>query len=202
MTNILNILGYYAISLPFFGLIGNSIIFMACLRDKQNSMFVLLCFLSVSDFLSLIFWNVKHFAYSTFQYDIQSINVYSCKIGNWIQFSSLQSSAWILVSLKKDCLKSHFYYFFFFKIKTKVLMSLDRLLIFKINKWRTIYFTRRIATFTCLFLTLFIYLLNSNVIFTYGFELITNNTRMIHCYTIKNFTSTYWMNDWNSVIFN
>ena len=81
-------------------------------------------------------------------------------------------------------------------------MSLDRLLIFKINKWRTIYFTRRIATFTGIFLTLFIYLINSNVIFTYGFELITNDTSMVHCYAIKNVSSTYWMNDWNSVIFN
>ena len=111
MFSILDLLGYYAISLPFLGLIGNSIIFLICLKEKYNSMFVLLCFLASSDFLSLIFWNAKHFAYSIFQYDVQSVHIYSCKIGNWIQFSSLQTSAWFLV--------------FFFLLNKKRIISSD-----------------------------------------------------------------------------
>ena len=76
---------------------------------------------------------------------------------------------------------------------------MDRLLIFKVNKWRTLYFTRQKAAYTGLVLTIFIYLVNSNVIFTYGFVLVTNDTNLVECFTTETISSTRWMNDWNTV---
>ena len=99
--NALTILGYYALGIAFIGLLGNATIFVICFRAKSNSMFVLLCYLAFSDTLCLYFWNLNHFITSSFNIDIQNFNIISCKIGSWIQFSSLQSSAWILVSIKK-----------------------------------------------------------------------------------------------------
>ena len=101
MTNALQILGYYALAIAFLGLLGNITIFVVSFKSKSNSMFVLFCFLSLNDALSLYFWNLNHFVYSSFNLDLQNFNIYSCKIGSWIQFSSLQSSAWILVNPKK-----------------------------------------------------------------------------------------------------
>ena len=98
MINALKILGYYSLIIALLGLFGNIIIFVVSFKSKTNSMFVLFCYLAISDTLSLLFWNLNHFIYSSFNLDIQNFNVYSCKIGSWIQFSSLQSSAWILVT--------------------------------------------------------------------------------------------------------
>ena len=98
MVDALQVLGYYAIAIAFLGLLGNITIFVVSFKAKSNSMFVLFCFLSLNDALCLYFWNLNHFVYSSFNLDLQNFNIYSCKIGSWIQFSSLQSSAWILVT--------------------------------------------------------------------------------------------------------
>ncbi len=99
MIEILKILGYYAVSIAVLGTIGNMIIAYVSIKSKKtNSTFVLFRYLALNDTLTLYFWNMNHFIYSSFNLDIQNFNIYSCKIGNWIQFSSLQSSAWILVN--------------------------------------------------------------------------------------------------------
>jgi hypothetical protein len=100
MVDALQILGYYALVIAFLGLLGNITIFLVSFKAKSSSMFVLFCFLSLNDALSLYFWNLNHFVYSSFNLDLQNFNIYSCKIGSWIQFSSLQSSAWTLVYFK------------------------------------------------------------------------------------------------------
>ncbi len=98
MTNILQILGYYAFCIAVLGTISNMIIVYVSIQSKKtNSTFILFRYLAMNNTLALYFWNLNHFIYSSFNLDIQNINTYSCKIGNWIQFSSLQSSAWVLV---------------------------------------------------------------------------------------------------------
>ena len=76
-------------------------------------------------------------------------------------------------------------------------MSVDRYLIFKIQKWKKIYFRRKIAATTGFLLTLFIYLFNSNVLFTYGYEFVSNGTLITQCFTT--IPSTYWMDVWSEV---
>ena len=97
MVDVLQILGYFSLFLVISGAIGNTIIGLVSIKSKSNSTFVLFRYLAFSDTLSLFFWNLNHYTESNFHINIQNINIYLCKIGSWIQFSSLQSSAWILV---------------------------------------------------------------------------------------------------------
>jgi hypothetical protein len=179
MHNALVILGYYSLSLTIFGTVFNIIIAYISIKSKSNSSFFLLRYLAFSDTLALYFWNLSHFSEAIFNINLENYSMISCKLGDWIQFSSLQTSAWILV-----------------------LISIDRYLIFRIKNWQTIYFTNRIANMCGFTLTLIVFLINSNVIFTFGYELetIMNGTKLMkttQCFTT--IPSTYWMTYWNHV---
>ena len=100
MFDALQLLGYYALILVILGTIGNAIILYVSFRIKASSIFVLFRYLAICDTLALYFWNLNIFTYSVLNLDLQNYNMNSCKFGNWIQFSSLQSSAWILVNNK------------------------------------------------------------------------------------------------------
>ena len=97
MADVLTFLGIYSFVLVILGTLSNVLIMFICFKAKSNSMFPLLGYLAFSDTLSLFFWNLSHFIESSFDIDIQNFNIYLCKFGTWIQYSSLQSSAWILV---------------------------------------------------------------------------------------------------------
>ena len=114
MDNALIILGYYSLSLTIFGTVFNLIITYISIKSKANS-FCLLRYLALSDTLALYFWNLSHFSEAIFNINLENYSMFSCKFGDWIQFSSLQASAWILV-----------------------LISIDRYLIFRIKNWQTI----------------------------------------------------------------
>jgi hypothetical protein len=178
MDNALIILGYYSLSLTIFGTVFNLIITYISIKSKANS-FCLLRYLALSDTLALYFWNLSHFSEAIFNINLENYSMFSCKFGDWIQFSSLQASAWILV-----------------------LISIDRYLIFRIKNWQTIHFTNRIANMCGFIIILIFFLINSNVIFTFGYELktIINGTILIkttQCFTT--IPSTYWMTYWNHV---
>ncbi len=98
MISILQGLGFYSFFILILGTIGNLIIAYVSIKStKASSTFILFRYLAFSDTLCLYFWNLSHFIDSSFSLDIQNYNIYLCKFGSWIQFSSLQSSAWILV---------------------------------------------------------------------------------------------------------
>ena len=97
MVDILQSLGFVSLCIAIFGTIGNFLIAYISVKTRSNSTFVLLRYLAINDALSLYFWNINHFIQSTFDIDIQNSNIYSCKMGSFIQFSSLQTSAWTLV---------------------------------------------------------------------------------------------------------
>ena len=98
MFNILKLLGYYAFILVIVGTVCNSMIaYVSIKSQKVNSTFVLFRYLALNNILALYFWNLSHFIDSSFGLDIQNYNFYLCKFGSWIQLSSLQGSAWILV---------------------------------------------------------------------------------------------------------
>ena len=100
MSLILKIISAYELLLIILGTIGNILILIVCL-NLRNSTFILMRFLAVADLISLYFWNLNHFTTAFFGLDLQNFNFYYCKIFEFIQFSSLQISAWILVSLKE-----------------------------------------------------------------------------------------------------
>ena len=101
MPDALQIIGYYALILAMLGTLANAAIIYVTFRAKSSATFVLLRYLAVCDTLTLFFWNLNFFTKSNLNIDLENYNIYSCKIGNWIQFSSLQASAWTLV-------RSHF----------------------------------------------------------------------------------------------
>lgn len=195
MKQLLDILGYIALILTFSGTICNLAIAYVSIKSKSNSTIVLLRYLAFSDMCSLYFWNLSHFIEAIFGIDIQNFSLIGCKFGSWIQYSSLQSSAWTLV--KSNLIKIKKNYKLKYKKIFKVLMSIDRYLIFKIKNWKKVYFTQGIAAVTGLILLLVIFLANSNVLFLYGYVHEFNQTIKTECFTT--IPSTMWMQTWGFV---
>ena len=97
MFNVLALLGSYALFLVISGTLGNLVtIYVSVKSHKINSTFLLFRYLAVNNALSLYWWNLSHFT-AIINLNLQDFNLHLCKFGSWIQFSSLQSSAWILV---------------------------------------------------------------------------------------------------------
>ena len=97
MFDTLQIPGYYAIVMFILGTASNVFMFYVCMRIKQNSIFVLFRYMAFFDTLALYYWNLHTFTLPVLGFDLNSYSVITCKYGSWIQYSSLQSSAWILV---------------------------------------------------------------------------------------------------------
>ena len=95
---IIQAISVYALILIFLGTIGNIFTFMVCIKLRKTTTFVFLAFISVSDSLILYFWNLNHFTDTFFGIDLQNYNIYSCKFGCFLQFTSMQVSAWLLVT--------------------------------------------------------------------------------------------------------
>ena len=93
----IGILGIYSFLIIIFSVIGNTITLIVCRRSKDNCTFILLQYLTVNNLIAVSYWSLAHFILSQFDLDIQSYSMFTCKFGSWIQFSSLQASAWILV---------------------------------------------------------------------------------------------------------
>ena len=77
-------------------------IFIVCMKLKDNTTFMIMRFLSVSDIITLYFWNLNQVADSLFNLDLLNYNLYYCKFLQFSQFTSLQISAWMLVLICFD----------------------------------------------------------------------------------------------------
>lgn len=93
------ILGVYAVFLTLFGTVANLLSCLVCFRMRKNTTFIFLAFMTISDLISLYWWNTNNFLKEFAAIDLLSINKYVCKAGNYLQFTSLQISAWILVTI-------------------------------------------------------------------------------------------------------
>lgn len=96
MSSTLQILGAYSLIIIILGTFGNILTIYVCSKSKNNPTFVLLQYLAANNLISLFYWNLSHFT-ETIHFDITSYSMFGCKVGAWTQFSSLQTSAWILV---------------------------------------------------------------------------------------------------------
>ena len=74
---------------------------------------------------------------------------------------------------------------------------MDRYFLCKIKDWKKIYFTQGIANISGLILVMFIFLINSNILFTFGkqFESI-NGTIITECFSS---IPTDWISIWSNV---
>ncbi len=98
-TALNNLIAVYAILLCIIGTIGNIFTINVILRTslKNTTTFVFFAYLSLSDMISLYFWNLDHFLTPLFQIDRQNQSIFWCKFDSFLQFTVLQSSAFLLV---------------------------------------------------------------------------------------------------------
>lgn len=189
-TILLKACSVYAIGLLFAGVTLSLLSFYICIRIKNNSTFIFLAYLSITSLFTLYKFNLNGIMYTLFNVDYLNINIYECKIGMFIQFTSLQASAWILV-----------------------LISIEQYLSVKVKHWRTIYFKPKRAYITVTCLVLFFVAFNFNIFFTFGFEVqypidtvsnnlsnFTNQSTTLYetkilCYGDRRFPQTTWMID-------
>jgi hypothetical protein len=172
------IIGVYEIILIILGTFGNLFIFYVSYLNRQNSTFLFLAFLSISDMLSLYWWNLNHFVQPFTNLDLQNFNFYYCKIINFCQFVSSQTSAWILI-----------------------LISFDRYFSVLILNWKIKYFYYKRALLTVTAIVITIISINFHVLFTFGhIRIIDNKTEKIECYTTPDTPESFIMADSDLVI--
>lgn len=93
------IFGIYALCLTILGTVFNVASFYVCYRIKNNSTFTIMTFLTLIDALTLYYWNLNNFLVPFANISMLTTNLWLCKIGNFIQFSSLEISGWLLVRI-------------------------------------------------------------------------------------------------------
>ncbi|CAF0724268.1 unnamed protein product [Brachionus calyciflorus] len=188
---LLKVLSIIAIIIVVFGVLSSLLSFYICYRIKNNATFIFLSYLSITSIFTLYKFPLNGIVSSLFNIDFLNINIYECKISMFIQFTSLQICAWILV-----------------------LVSVEQYLCVKIQHWRTIHFKPKRAYITVTSLVLFFMAFNFNFFFTFGFEVdypievVKNSTefnmtqnvtieyvKKILCYGDSRFPWTLWMND-------
>ena len=99
--------GVYSLGLGVFGSIGNILIFLTCvLRLRSQVSFVFMAYLAATDFVSLYGWNLAHFVDAFFEPGLLRNTVMKCRVLSFFQYSSMQSSAWLLVSGKDFAIRT------------------------------------------------------------------------------------------------
>ena len=99
LKTIAEMIGVYSIALIIIATIGNFISTLVCARKSLRKIptFVFIGFALISDIISLYFWNIDHFLFAFFNYQIEDLGVDYCRFAVFFQTTSLQWSAWLLV---------------------------------------------------------------------------------------------------------
>jgi hypothetical protein len=159
----------YSLIVTILGTLLNIFSFYICLRVKKNTTFIFLRFFAIFNIFALYWWNLNHFLSVFVDLDLLSAGLWVCKIGNFVQFTSLQLAAWFLV-----------------------LISADRVLGVYLKHWKTIYFKPRRAIIASIGTTILLLGTNSNILFTFGYEAWDNGTHYNFCFEVPGFPSTTW----------
>ena len=93
-------LGVYTIIITILGTLLNGIIFFVCLRKnlRKVNAFKFFAIISIADTISLYEWNLEHFINVYFDVNFSYTNLVWCRLGTYLQYVSLEFSAWLLVS--------------------------------------------------------------------------------------------------------
>lgn len=169
------ILGVYALIIAVLGILLNVFTFYICSRVKDNTTFVFLRFFAITSIFTLLWWNLYHFVYPFYLIDIGSW-LLSCKIGNYVQYSSLQIAAWFLV-----------------------LISVDGVLSVYLRHWKTIHFKVSRAYWTSGILVAVFLIFNINVLVLFGQEVDFNGTVIMFCYQVDGLPQTDWMSTYGKI---
>jgi hypothetical protein len=93
------IISYMALLNIVLALLGNTsslLIFRLNKELKTMPSIAILSFVCISDTLSLLTWNLDEFTFPHFNFDIEYLSIYTCKIFQPLQYISMQSSAFLL----------------------------------------------------------------------------------------------------------
>ena len=98
------VLGAYSIFILVCGTLFNALILCVCLRKKMRKVnaFKFFAVISIVDTVALYEWNLSHFTNAYFHVLFSYINLTWCRLGTFMQYVSLQYSAWMLVSRNKQ----------------------------------------------------------------------------------------------------
>ena len=177
-------IGVYALLIILVGTIGNFLIFVTTLqvdRRENNTTFIFLRFLSISDWITLFFFNLDSFTLPVYGVYLENISIMSCKWVDFLQFTSFQSSAWLLVSL-----------------------SVDRCLSVIYVNWHRLYFNAERALYFASAVVITNVLINIQILFTFGaadlvYNNVTNTTSEVsRCFNIDT-DPNQLMNIWQLV---
>ena len=103
-------LGMYALILTIVGTLANAMVFYICSKKNLRliNTFKFFSIMSVTDTLCLYQWNLKHFVTAFYHFDLNFYNLFWCRFSTFLQYSTLQYSAWILVILKLNFMLSSY----------------------------------------------------------------------------------------------
>ena len=93
------VLAIYTIVLILVGTIFCVISTIICFKLRKNNTFIYLAFFSIANIFTLYYWNIRNFLQLFFDTQWQSAPFIFCKLGDYIQFTSLPIAAWILVNI-------------------------------------------------------------------------------------------------------
>ncbi|RNA11052.1 FMRFamide receptor-like [Brachionus plicatilis] len=166
---IYKILGAYALFLTIAGTVLNLVVFGICIRKRlwRTSTFKLIAVLSLNCIIGLYEWNLKHFIDPFFGVDFNFTSLSWCRLSIFLQYFSLQYSAWIHSSIAMDRLNS---------------------IIFQ--NWKKKYFTGLTPLIYIFFLGLVFIAINFHVLFTNGYSIWVNGTEIIVCYAQPDYDYT------------
>ena len=104
-NNFGKIISYFALIIILIAIIFNTITFLVFRfnsKMKKIPTMVILSFVCITDSLSLFTWNLDHFFEFHNLPDIESLNIYTCKIFLFLQYFGLQSSAFLICFVSID----------------------------------------------------------------------------------------------------
>jgi hypothetical protein len=162
----------YQICLIGVGTLANLISFYVCRKMKSYPTFVILSYLSVMNVFTLFQWNFESFMPVFFGIDWKSQHLYlTCHMGDFIQYSSLESSSWLVVT-----------------------SAVNQYMCIKVHGWRMVYFRSAQAHCISILIILSFVLLNINIL--YGLdcghvETLNDTTVRIICSDNSNFITNW-----------
>lgn len=80
------------------------------------------------------------------------------------------------------------------------MISFDRYFQVRFKKWKLNYFGGKKPTYSVLLLYAICLVLNSNVLFLYGYNEESDNRTVYYCYDVPAIAATRWMKIWGIVI--
>ena len=157
---------YFGIIIIGLGLVFNTLTFLIFRLDKdlkKMPSIVILSFVCISDTLSLFTWNLNHFL-EKYNLKIENIDISTCKIFSFMQYTSLEISGLLLSLCTIDR------YFTVASIPGNFISKLP-------------FGTHKTSLIWSISIISFIYLLNSYLLFA---DRLVNNDNIFRCYDLAN----------------